>query len=96
MILRKQITGVKMTVTPGPPPGYPAAYITDIRTKKVRKVIMKKARIINLIGWVFIIFLTIGVIFFSEQFSWVTTSIWGLICNLIGLFLIFYKFKPRK
>lgn len=31
MILRKQITGVKMTVTPGPPSGYPAAYITYTR-----------------------------------------------------------------
>jgi hypothetical protein len=28
MILRKQITGVKLTVTPGPASGYPAAYIT--------------------------------------------------------------------
>lgn len=57
---------------------------------------MKKARIINLIGWAFIIFLTIGVIFFSEQFSWVNTSIWGFICLLIGLFLTFYESKPRK
>lgn len=31
MILRKQITGVKLTVTPGPASGYPAAYITLTR-----------------------------------------------------------------
>lgn len=31
MILKKQITGVKLTVTPGPASGYPAAYITLTR-----------------------------------------------------------------
>lgn len=31
MILRKQITGVKLTVTPGPPSGYPAAYVVLTR-----------------------------------------------------------------
>ncbi|CQR47375.1 hypothetical protein BN1058_01686 [Paraliobacillus sp. PM-2] len=55
---------------------------------------MTKKLIINLIGWLFFIFLTIGVVFFPEQFSWYTTNIGGLICLLIGMVLIFYK--PRK
>lgn len=57
---------------------------------------MTKKRIINLIGWAFIIFLTIGRVFFPEQFSWVSTSFSGLICFLVGAYLALYKFKPRK
>lgn len=57
---------------------------------------MTKKRIINLIGWAFIIFLTIGSIFFSEQFSWVSTSISGLICILVGVYLALYKFNQKE
>jgi hypothetical protein len=57
---------------------------------------MTKKRIINLIGWAFIIFLTIGRVFFPEQFSWVSTSFSGLICFLVGAYLALYKFKPRS
>lgn len=56
---------------------------------------MTKQRIINLIGLAFIIFLTIGVIFYQDQFSWVSNNIAGLICILIGIFLALYKPKPK-
>lgn len=57
---------------------------------------MTKTRIINLIGWAFAIFLTIGRVFFSEQFLWVSNGLGGLICLLIGMFLILYKSKPKQ
>lgn len=56
---------------------------------------MTKKRIINLFGWAFILFLTIGYIFYSEQFSWVYRSFWGLICILVGAFLMWYKPKSK-
>lgn len=57
---------------------------------------MKQIQIMNLIGWIFIVFLSISKLFFSEQFSFITTGFGGLICLIIGLFLVFYKFKPKK
>jgi hypothetical protein len=57
---------------------------------------MKKKWIINLIGWVFIIFLTVIKFYFSSQFSFITTGIGGLVCIIIACSLIFYKPKYQK
>lgn len=59
---------------------------------EVRKI--RKKHIINLIGWIFIIFLTIIKFNFSEQFSIITTGFGGLICIVVGAVLVFYK--PKK
>lgn len=52
---------------------------------------MISKRVINFTGWIFIIFLTICKMFFSEEISLITTGFGGLICMIIGLSLIFYK-----
>lgn len=57
---------------------------------------MKKTQIINIIGWIFLIILSISKIFFSVEFSFITTGFGGLVCLIIGLFLSFYKPRSKK
>lgn len=54
---------------------------------------MSRTRIINLIGWIFIIFLTIVYLYFSERFSVIATGFGGLVCIIIGAALVFYNPK---
>lgn len=56
---------------------------------------IKRQYIVNLVGWILIIFLTISKFYFSEQLSVVTTGFGGLICIIIGAYLIFYKPKEN-
>ncbi|MBQ6447033.1 hypothetical protein KGR20_15735 [Cytobacillus oceanisediminis] len=57
---------------------------------------MTKKRIINIIGWIYILILGIGKIIAPEKFSFVTTGLVGFILLIIGLFLIFYPFHKQK
>ncbi|MER2169613.1 MAG: hypothetical protein ABS938_03155 [Psychrobacillus psychrodurans] len=57
---------------------------------------MSRTRIINLIGWIFIIFLTIVYLYFSERFSVITTGFGGLVCIIIGAALVFYKPRAKS
>jgi len=59
---------------------------------------MSRTRIINLIGLIFIIFLTIVYLYFSERFSVITTGFGGLVCITISAALVFYKpmSKPKE
>jgi hypothetical protein len=58
---------------------------------------VSKKNKINLIGWLFLIFLGISKAFFDEQLSIITTSLGGLICIIIATSMIFYggNKKPR-
>jgi len=47
--------------------------------------------IMNIIGWIFIIFLGISKLLYSGQLSIITTGFGGLICLLIGLYLALFK-----
>jgi hypothetical protein len=52
---------------------------------------MKSTRTINMIGWIFIIFLSISKIFFSDKLSFITTGLGGIVCFIVGLILALYK-----
>lgn len=52
--------------------------------------------IINIIGWIFLIFLGISKFLYSEQLSIITTGFGGLICLLIGMYLALFKPFKRK
>lgn len=56
----------------------------------------KKIGIVNIIGVIFIIFLTVVKTFYSSQFSLITTGFGGLVCIIIGASLVFYKPKTNK
>lgn len=56
---------------------------------------MSKKTKINLIGWLFLIFLGISKAFFDEQLSIVTTGLGGLICLIIGLSMILYGVNDK-
>jgi len=58
--------------------------------------VSKKTKI-NLIGWLFLIFLGISKAFFDEQLSIITTGLGGLICIIIAASMIFYggNKKPK-
>lgn len=56
---------------------------------------MKKKHKINLVGWIFILFLTLGKEFYPEQSSIITTGLGGLICMIIGLSLVLYGINDK-
>jgi len=59
-------------------------------------IAMTQVRMINLIGWILILFLSISKLFFSEQLSFITSGIGGLICLIIGLALALYHVKIQR
>lgn len=52
--------------------------------------------IMNSIGWIFITFLGISKLLYSEQLSSVTTGFGGLICFMIALYLAFFRPFRKK
>ncbi|WP_215113400.1 hypothetical protein [Exiguobacterium sp. s63] len=51
---------------------------------------MSKKLKINVIGWLFLIFLTISKMFFDDQLSIITTGLGGLICVIISVSMVLY------
>jgi hypothetical protein len=50
---------------------------------------------INLVGWIFFIFLTLSKEFYPEQSLIITTGLGGLICMIIGLSMVFYGVNDK-
>lgn len=59
-------------------------------------ITMTQVRMINLIGWILILFLSISKLFFSDRLSFITSGIGGLICLVIGLVLALYHVKLQR
>lgn len=56
---------------------------------------MSKRHMINLVGWIFFIFLTLSKEFYPEQSSIITTGLGGLICIIIGLSMVLYRVNDK-
>ncbi len=50
---------------------------------------MSRITVWNVIGWVFLIFLSVSKSFFGEQLSLITTGLGGLICLMLSLWMIY-------
>ncbi|QOV12362.1 hypothetical protein [Viridibacillus arvi] len=57
---------------------------------------MSRTLIVNLVGWIYLLFLTIIQFFFLEQYPFFINGFSGFIFLLIGLTLVFYKPREKK
>jgi NhaP-type Na+/H+ or K+/H+ antiporter len=56
----------------------------------------KKIWIVRSVGVLFTLFLSVGYYLNESQFSWLGTNFLGLICAIIAVLLVTYKWAKKK